>query len=73
MFCSGVSTTEGEHWESQRNFFHNYLVQLVNGSGAKGFHEVIMDEILDMKREFSAKVCIFDKKIFFSILIIAIK
>ena len=52
----GVSTTEGEHWERQRNFFHDHLTDLVDGKGAKGFHEVIMDEIQDMKLSLAAKV-----------------
>jgi hypothetical protein len=52
----GVSTTEGDHWERQRNFFHDHLTDLVDGKGAKGFHEVIMDEIQDMKRSLTAKV-----------------
>jgi hypothetical protein len=51
-----VSTTEGEHWERQRNFFHDHLTDLVDGKGAKGFHEVIMDEIEDMKRGLAVKV-----------------
>ena len=51
-----MSTTEGEHWERQRNFFHDHLTDLVDGKGAKGFHEVIMDEIQDMKLSLAAKV-----------------
>ncbi len=56
FLSAGVSTTEGEHWERQRNFFHDHLTDLVDGKGAKGFHEVIMDEIQDMKRSLTAKV-----------------
>ncbi len=56
FLCLGVSTTEGDHWERQRNFFHDHLTDLVDGKGAKGFHEVIMDEIQDMKRSLTAKV-----------------
>ena len=52
----GVSTTEGEHWEQQRNFFHDHLAELVDGKGAQGFHDVIMDEVQDMKRSLAAKV-----------------
>ena len=51
-----MSTTEGEHWERQRKFFHDHLTDLVDGKGAKGFHEVIMDEIQDMKLSLAAKV-----------------
>jgi hypothetical protein len=29
IFFQGVSTTEGEHWEKQRNFFHDHLTDLV--------------------------------------------
>jgi hypothetical protein len=29
IFFLGVSTTEGEHWEKQRNFFHDHLTDLV--------------------------------------------
>jgi cytochrome P450 len=53
---TGVSTTEGEHWEQQRNFFHSHLVELVDGKGAEGFHDVIMDEVQDMKRSLAARV-----------------
>ena len=33
-----------------------FAFKKVDGKGAKGFHEVIMDEIQDMKRSLAAKV-----------------
>ena len=56
FYYLGISTTEGEPWESQRNFLHNYLMNLTKGKGSQGFHELIMDEVSDMKMELSKKV-----------------
>ena len=52
----GVSTTEGEVWEAQRSFLHNHLLTLVKGKGSQGFHDLIMDEVHDIKTELSKKV-----------------
>ena len=52
----GVSTTEGEPWEAQRNFLHSHLLNLVKGKGSQGFHDIIMDEVSDLKMELSKKV-----------------
>ena len=54
---SGVSTTEGEPWEVQRNFLHTHLLNLVKGKGSQGFHDIIMDEVSDLKMELRKKVC----------------
>lgn len=53
---TGVSTTEGEPWEAQRNFLHQHLLTLVDGKGSQGFHDLIMDEVHDMQTELSKKV-----------------
>ena len=52
----GISTTEGEVWENQRNFLHQQILNLVNGKKSQGFHDIIMDEVHDIKMEFSKKV-----------------
>ena len=54
----GVSTTEGDPWEAQRNFLHSHLLNLVKGKGSQGFHDIIMDEVSDLKMELSKKVAI---------------
>ena len=54
---SGVCTTEGEPWEVQRNFLHTHLLNLVKGKGSQGFHDIIMDEVSDLKMELRKKVC----------------
>ena len=56
IYFSGISTTEGETWEIQRNFLHNHILDLVNGKKSQGFHDIIMDEVQDMKMELSKKV-----------------
>jgi cytochrome P450 len=52
----GVSTTEGEVWEHQRNFLHQEILNLVNGKKSQGFHDIVMDEVHDIKMELSKKV-----------------
>jgi len=52
----GVCTTEGEPWEVQRNFLHTHLLNLVKGKGSQGFHDIIMDEVSDLKMELRKKV-----------------
>ena len=52
----GISTTEGEVWENQRNFLHQQILNLVNGKKSQGFHDIIMDEVHDIKMELSKKV-----------------
>ena len=56
FYFLGVSTTEGETWELQRNFLHSFIVDLVKGKKAQGFHDIIMDEVHDIKTELSKKV-----------------
>lgn len=53
---TGISTTEGETWELQRNFLHSQIVDFVKGKKAQGFHDIIMDEVYDIKMELSKKV-----------------
>ena len=62
----GVSTTEGEPWEAQRNFLHSHLLNLVKGKGSQGFHDIIMDEVSDLKMELSKKVNIRSLHVFVS-------
>ena len=52
----GICTTEGKAWETQRNFFHDHMVELVRGKGALGFQDVILDEVHDMKMDLAKKV-----------------
>ena len=52
----GVSTTEGEPWDAQRSFLHSHLLNLVKGKGSQGFHDIIMDEVNDLKMELRKKV-----------------
>lgn len=53
---TGISTTEGETWEVQRNFLHEHILNLVSGRKSQGFHDIIMDEVHDIKMELSKKV-----------------
>ena len=52
----GVSTTEGEPWEAQRNFLFEFIQNLVRGKGSQGFQDLVMDEVSDMKTELAKKV-----------------
>ena len=52
----GVSTTEGEPWDAQRNFLNTHLLNLVKGKGSHRLHDIIMDEFNDMKMELRKKV-----------------
>lgn len=53
---SGVSTTEGKHWEVQREFFHSRMEDIVKGKGVGGFQDIILDEVHDLKMECEKKV-----------------
>ena len=53
---SGVSTTEGPHWETQRAFFHEHMIEQARGKGSVGFRDVIMDEVYELQRELSKVV-----------------
>jgi len=48
---TGITTTEGKHWNIQREFLASHLLSLTSGKGYKGFEEVIMDEVSDLKME----------------------
>jgi len=52
---TGITTTEGKHWTLQREFLASHLQSLTSGKGYKGFEEVILDEVSDLKMEFSKK------------------
>ncbi|TRY72357.1 hypothetical protein TCAL_01006 [Tigriopus californicus] len=52
----GITTTEGKDWELQRNFFHNHMVELVQGKGNLGFQDLILDEVHDLKMDLAKKV-----------------
>jgi len=51
---TGITTTDGKHWRDQRDFLTNHLAHLT-GDGCRGFEDVIMDEVNDLKREFAKK------------------
>nr|AKH03499.1 cytochrome P450 3029B1 [Paracyclopina nana] len=53
---TGICTTEGEAWEAQRTFFHDHLQNMVKGKGSQGFHDIIMDEVHDIRTELAKKV-----------------
>nr|APH81372.1 cytochrome P450 CYP3029B2 [Tigriopus kingsejongensis] len=52
----GITTTEGTNWELQRNFFHNHMVELVQGKGTLGFQDLILDEVHDLKMDLAKRV-----------------
>jgi len=51
---TGITTTDGKHWTEQRKFLTNHLAHLT-GEGSRGFEDVIMDEVVELKREFVKK------------------
>jgi len=51
---TGITTTDGKHWTEQRKFLTNHLAHLT-GEGSRGFEDVIMDEVVELKREFAKK------------------
>lgn len=55
-FFAGICTTEGEPWVAQRTFFHDHLQNMVKGKGSQGFHDIIMDEVHDLRTELAKKV-----------------
>jgi len=48
---TGITTTEGKHWKIQRGFLASHLQSLTSGKGYKGFEEVILDEVADLKMD----------------------
>jgi len=52
---TGITTTDGKHWNIQRTFLANYLSTLTSGAGSKGFEEVILDEVADLKMDLSKR------------------
>ena len=48
---TGITTTEGKHWKIQREFLASHLQSLTGGQGYKGFEEVILDEVADLKTD----------------------
>lgn len=47
---TGITTTEGKHFTSQKEFLHNHLKNLTGGQGYKGFEETILDEVADLRQ-----------------------
>jgi len=45
---TGISTTEGKYWTSQREFLMSHLAHLT-GPGVKSLEDVVMDEVEDLK------------------------
>jgi len=45
---TGISTTEGKYWKSQREFLLEHLEHLT-GAGSKALEDVVMDEVVDLK------------------------
>ena len=41
---TGITTTEGAHWKSQRSFLKEYIDK-VTASSTKGFEDIMMDEV----------------------------
>lgn len=48
---TGITTTEGKHWTVQRGFLVSHITSLTSGSGSKGFEEVILDEVADLRMD----------------------
>jgi len=51
---TGISTTEGKYWKSQREFLIQHLNHLT-GPGVKSLEDVVMDEVQDLKLWFQKK------------------
>jgi len=51
---TGISTTEGKHWREQRNFLVDH-VDTITGPGHKALEEVVLDEVDDLKIDWSKK------------------
>jgi len=52
---TGITTTEGKHWSSQRTFLVEYLDK-VTGSNNQGFQDIMMDEVSDLKLDLTKKL-----------------
>ena len=52
---TGITTTEGKHWSSQRNFLIDYL-ENISRSGSQGFQDIMMDEVTDLKLDLTKKL-----------------
>lgn len=52
---TGITTTEGKHFHSQKEFLHNHLKNLTGGQGYKGFEETILDEVADLRQGLAKK------------------
>jgi len=51
---TGITTTEGKHWKTQREFLAKYLEKLT-GENYKNLEEVILDEARDLKMDFAKR------------------
>eukprot|EP00088_Acartia_fossae_P043927 TRINITY_DN4649_c0_g2_i1.p1 TRINITY_DN4649_c0_g2~~TRINITY_DN4649_c0_g2_i1.p1 ORF type:complete len:489 (+),score=168.74 TRINITY_DN4649_c0_g2_i1:31-1497(+) len=52
---TGITTTEGAHWKSQRSFLKEYLDKITSSS-SQGFQDIMMDEVTDLKTDLNKKV-----------------
>jgi len=52
---TGITTTEGAHWKSQRSFLKEYIDK-VTASSTKGFEDIMMDEVTDLKTDLNKKL-----------------
>ena len=52
---TGITTTEGSHWKNQRSFLVDYLHK-VSGPECRGFQDIMMDEVTDLKLDLTKKL-----------------
>jgi len=52
---TGITTTEGSHWKSQRSFLVDYLHKLA-APDSHGFQDIVMDEVSDLKQDIAKKL-----------------
>jgi len=51
---TGISTTEGKHWKEQREFLVGHIDN-ITGTGSKGLEDVVLDEVQDLKMDWTKK------------------
>ena len=52
---TGITTTEGAHWKSQRKFLKEYIDK-VTSTSTQGFQDLMMDEVNDLKTDLNKKL-----------------
>lgn len=52
---TGITTTEGAHWKSQRTFLKEYIDK-VTSTSTQGFQDLMMDEVNDLKTDLNKKL-----------------